>query len=250
MSYRRGIWLYVGGSIAIGAVTVGALNIYRRARAVRTEPWERSRSGEVHGAVEQELLPALTREELSPALAEAIAASARSHRITQPISEDLVQDLAARAEERRPIAGDRRHDVSSLLEPMALAPDSDADSISARPTQDQTPDEESYDALAPDDLGAEWLSRATEAAPLDSMDADLQAEANPPEILLEEGMAVVSEGSLNAASAEGIESAVMADLEEAEDVEYLDVHVDAPAGFEELALEKEARARRIHRRDT
>lgn len=312
MRHRRHLWLYLGGSIAFGAATLGVLSYYRRARVPRAESAEEaSPEAGLSPAETQRLSPGLS-DELPPALAEALAASARSHGLTRPVSEELAFQIASQAEARRPISGDRRHEVSSLATPMALAPDADAmgeelvdpgaieiplgqsaeeridgllsraklpqpdstgaslwkqeeapgvhqtevsisgrsssdDAITARTAQEPAPDEESYDALAPDDLGTEWLSRATESISGDPNGAELGTEASPPEILLEEGMSIVSEGSLNAASAEGIESAVIAQLDERDEAED---SLDDVREFDDPALENEARARRIHRRNT
>lgn len=83
--------------------------------------------------------------------------------------------------------------------------------LTAQPMHEPPLLDDAYDALAPDDLGSEWLARATEASPY-GPEEDF-AEAQPPELLYEVGMAIVSEGSLNAASADALEAAAIADLE-------------------------------------
>lgn len=62
---------------------------------------------------------------------------------------------------------------------------------------------DAYDAVAPDDLATEWLSRATEAAVVEPTDEPLDTEVA--ELLRDAGMSVVSEGTLNSASPDQFE---------------------------------------------
>jgi hypothetical protein len=211
-------------------------------------------------------------------MAESVAASARSHLTHRPFRDEFAQDLAARAARKgSPRSDEDGLDVSSLVAPIALAPDDDtagkplrdldalevplghsADpdldalltdeataalestgsalrtsiaasgvheeltprqkrldaqvSLTARPSDESLANDDAYDAVAPDDLGAEWLNRATEAGTLESRQS--AREAMPPELMLESAMSGISEGSVNAASAERLEGNASAELEE------------------------------------
>jgi hypothetical protein len=74
--------------------------------------------------------------------------------------------------------------------------------------------------VAPDDLGAEWLARATEVSSADTR--GIAPEAQPPDAFIDAGMSVVSEASINAASADEIESKAIADLDE----DYIPLEID------------------------
>ena len=74
---------------------------------------------------------------------------------------------------------------------------------------------DTYDAVAPDELATEWLSRATQGAMLASPGEPLDPEVA--ELLRDAGLSLVSEGSLNFASADQLEAAVGIDLEGTED---------------------------------
>lgn len=74
---------------------------------------------------------------------------------------------------------------------------------------------DAYDAVAPDDLAPEWLSRATESSLAANNDESIDPEVA--DLLREAGMSLVSEGSLNWASPVELERAVRADLEGTED---------------------------------
>lgn len=74
---------------------------------------------------------------------------------------------------------------------------------------------DSYDAVAPDSLASEWLSRATEATVVFPSDQPIDPELA--ELLRDAGMSVVSEGSLNFASPDELEAAVGIDLEGPDD---------------------------------
>ena len=70
---------------------------------------------------------------------------------------------------------------------------------------------EAYDAVAPDELASEWLTRATEAGVIGPTDETLDTELA--ELIRSGDVAVISEGSLRAASAEEVEAAASAQLE-------------------------------------
>jgi hypothetical protein len=70
---------------------------------------------------------------------------------------------------------------------------------------------DAYDAVAPDDLASEWLSRATEAAGVEPTDEPLDMEVA--ELLSDAGMSVVSEGTLNSANPEQLEATASNDLD-------------------------------------
>jgi hypothetical protein len=72
---------------------------------------------------------------------------------------------------------------------------------------------DAYDAVATDDLAAEWLSRATEAGLARNEPLNIEAA----EALRDAAMSVVSEGSLNSASVEQFEAVVAAGLDGLED---------------------------------
>lgn len=101
--------------------------------------------------------------------------------------------------------------------------------LTAQPMHERPLLDDAYDALAPDDLGAEWLARATEAS--SSGPDDDFAEAQPAELLYEVGMAIVSEGSLNAASADELEAQAIADLEGLSESELLEMNEPLSRGI-------------------
>jgi hypothetical protein len=89
--------------------------------------------------------------------------------------------------------------------------------LTARPSDDTLTIDDAYDAVAPDDLGTEWLNRATESAATDPYRS--AREALPPELMLESAMSGVSEGSVNAATADRLEGNASAKLEEDLDID-------------------------------
>lgn len=72
-----------------------------------------------------------------------------------------------------------------------------------------------YDAVTSEELGAEWLTRTSDASLV--ANEDEVADSEVAELLREAGMSVVSEGSVNWASPDELERAVSADLEGTED---------------------------------
>jgi hypothetical protein len=107
-------------------------------------------------------------------------------------------------------ASKRVHGVKSNL--------AEESNYTAMPTAARMVADDAYDAVAPDDLGAEWLTRAAEA----NVDDSMFEEPEPPELFLEAGMAVISEGSINAASAEQLEAEASAALEGTTDEDATD----------------------------
>jgi hypothetical protein len=212
---------------------------------------------------------------------EAIAASARAHRVHRPLSEDLAREIFGQVEERQATPGSQRHEVSSLVGPHALAPSASAvgeelidpgaievplgqsadaqidyelshsklpqpdssgaalhrlepeedlrvdtlplpdpsieEALTARPMKESRAREDAYDAIAPDDLASEWLTRATEASTLPSEDDLLRIDVV--EVLRDTGVSIVSEGSLNAASPEQLEAAALASPDDTDEDE-------------------------------
>lgn len=121
----------------------------------------------------------------------------------------------------------RREDVGTGVQHVSMDPNAYLEAnLTACPNEQAIPTDDAYDAVAPDDLGSEWLTRATEVGSLDSR--SMTPEAEPPEVFLEGGMSVVSEGSLNAANADEIESNAESDLDE----DYLPVDLDELRGKE------------------
>lgn len=100
------------------------------------------------------------------------------------------------------------------------------ENLTARPNQQVMPTDDAYDAVAPDDLGSEWLARATGVSQLESIDTT--SEEQPPEAFLEDAMSVVSEASINAANPDEIESNASSDLDE----DYIPVDLDELRGKE------------------
>lgn len=74
---------------------------------------------------------------------------------------------------------------------------------------------DAYDAVAPDELASEWLSRVTEAPGVASATEPL--DAHVAELLRDEGISIISEGSLNSASPDQLEAAAEGRLDDAED---------------------------------
>jgi hypothetical protein len=88
--------------------------------------------------------------------------------------------------------------------------------LTAQPMQGLLPPDDAYDAVAPDELGSEWLSRATEASPTGY---DPEREVQVGDIFMEAGMSVMSEGSFTASHAEEVEAAVDADMNRSDNEE-------------------------------
>jgi hypothetical protein len=163
------------------------------------------------------------------------------------VSEELARAIASQAPDPQSNPGDRRHEVSSLISPLAIAPDEfaegeelvDAGAVEVPVGQSAEPDidrmlskaklseletsgaalyaSDSYDAVAPEELGSEWLARATEASA--NYTGSPIPETPLPEALLEAGMSVISEASINAASAEQLEADAVRELEGTDDDE-------------------------------
>ena len=105
----------------------------------------------------------------------------------------------------------QREDVGTGARDVAMRYSDDAEAHpTALPNQQALQRDDAYDAVAPDDLGSEWLTRATGTSALDLSGATPEL----PEALLEGGMSVVSEASLNAANADEIESKVSSNLDD------------------------------------
>ncbi|HET9955306.1 MAG TPA: hypothetical protein VFQ61_12415 [Polyangiaceae bacterium] len=81
----------------------------------------------------------------------------------------------------------------------------DLPEITAQPTRNYAPSDDAYDDVSPEDLGAEYLLRATQGATAPH-EADLAAL--PPELYQEEGLSVVSEESISTAQADVMEEDV------------------------------------------
>jgi hypothetical protein len=92
--------------------------------------------------------------------------------------------------------------VASLLSPAEFPgmfeqknPTIDEGELTARPMSGLLPPDDAYDAVAPDELGSEWLARATEAG-LGGYDSE--REVRLADVFIDSGMSVVSEGSFSA----------------------------------------------------
>jgi hypothetical protein len=83
-------------------------------------------------------------------------------------------------------------------------PPLDEGELTAQPSKATLLPDDAYDAVAPDDLGSEWLTRATETSTMPAEDELLPTDIAV--ILEEAGMSVVSQGTLDAASAEQLEA--------------------------------------------
>jgi hypothetical protein len=239
--------LYVAGGAALGLVAFGAAR-QRRLRLAHVAESEGAERNRLAGDVSDVPTP----------VQEALAASARVHGLTHPLSEELTHDIFGRAAERRPTPGNERHELSSLIGPGAIAPDeasageeladpgavevpigqsaepdidrelshskllqpdsSGAALFTAQPTAEAPALDEAYDAVAPDDLGAEWLTRATQGSSLgtdsDALETDLARDA---------GLSVMSQGSLEAASAEELEAIAASELEAVSEEDLVDL---------------------------
>ncbi|MGC4066779.1 MAG: hypothetical protein QM784_19510 [Polyangiaceae bacterium] len=64
--------------------------------------------------------------------------------------------------------------VHEAITPRQKRIDDEA-ALTARPSDDNVPNDDAYDAVAPDDLGSEWLNRATEAATVESRQSSREA---------------------------------------------------------------------------
>lgn len=225
MTHRKTVvpWLYVAGGAALGLVALGTATRQRRRLArVATGESEAADRSRLAGDVSDIPIP----------VQEALAASARVHGLDHPLSEELTRDIFGQAVERRPVAGNERHEVSSLVGPRAIAPDERAvgEELADEPsadgdftvqlTQGTRPRDEAYDAIAPEDLGSEWLTRATEGSATAEDEAPLLDTA---EALRNAGLSVVSQESLEAASADELEAAATTELEGATDEELLEL---------------------------
>ena len=116
----------------------------------------------------------------------------------------LIQpDSSGASLQRSDFEGDARVDTLPMLD------EPDETTLTARPTKESRPPEDAYDAVAPDDLASEWLSRATEASTLPSEDDLLRVDMI--EVLQGSDMSMVGQGSMNAASPEQLEAAALAD---------------------------------------
>lgn len=280
----RGLYVTVGA--ALGALAIRAIAARRQQQGgVDDAPLAHTPPAETPSAESAD-----DDMDVPTPLREALEGSKRAHLASQPVPDPTAQEIALRAEDRRPIPGDHRQEVSSLVAPHALAPEQDAmgeelldpgaievpmgqsadaeidthlsraklpqadstgaslqredvgtgvqevsvslyggdanENVTARPNEQAPQRDDAYDAVAPDELGSEWLTRATEVGSLDSSGTAL--EAQPPELFLEDGMSVVSEGSLNAANADEINSDASSDLGD----DYVPVDLDELRGKE------------------
>jgi hypothetical protein len=273
----RGLYVTVG--VALGAIAIRAIAARKRSGAQDPPPAETSVSDEY---------------DVPTPLREALEGSRRVQLASQAVSRDTAHEMALRAEGRRPIPGDHRQEVSSLVGPHALAPERDAigeelvdpgaievpigqsadaeidtqlsrtklpqadstgaslqredvgtgvqevstslyggdtsENLTARPNQQLIPTDDAYDAVAPDDLGTEWLTRATEASSLDSTGA--APDAQPPELFFEDGMSVVSEASLNVADVDDEVGDIESDAGSSLEDDYLPADLDELRGKE------------------
>jgi hypothetical protein len=76
--------------------------------------------------------------------------------------DDLEDDFAAAADARRDI-GEEPLDLDTASDPRDVDPDDGAETVHA--DEHLARPEENYDAIDSDDLGTEWLFRATQSAP-------------------------------------------------------------------------------------
>jgi hypothetical protein len=126
-----------------------------------------------------------------------------------PISEHAAsqhsgENVSPQEDGQSPLTQRRAFDQEALDEELEVALNGRAPMIG-----------DAYDAVAPDELATEWLSRATQGAMLPSPGEPLDPEVA--ELLRDAGLSLVSEGSLNFASPDQLEAAVGIDLEGTED---------------------------------
>lgn len=175
-------WLYVAGGAAIGLVAFRAASTLKQRR--------RGREPE----------PVVDR-----------AAAPLSDKV-RPVADLPPQGLSGAALQES-------GEIAAYEAPHAIVEELVDDELELALSGDTASPGEAYDAVAPDDLGSEWLTRATEASAGRSVAAPLALEIA--ELFRDAGMSVVSEGSLNAASAEQIESAASEELDVVDDQKAL-----------------------------
>jgi hypothetical protein len=178
-------WLFAAGGVVLGLVGLRAFSTMTR----------RTRAGVADASGDSE-----TRDPAPTRAPDSAPAPSSEHAAAQHSGENVSPTEDGQSPQMQPRAFSRE----AYDEELEVALNGSAPIIG-----------DAYDAVAPDELATEWLSRATQGAMLASPGEPLDPEVA--ELLRDAGLSLVSEGSLNFASPDELEAAVGIDLEGTED---------------------------------
>lgn len=207
VTYRKTAapWLYVAGGAALGLVALGAAARRNRRTLSRDAATSANDEGGATLAGDVSNVPKPVQE--------AIAASAHARGVNRPLSEDLIQEIFGHVAHAQAAPGNDELSDPKTVEVLFDGASDEQDLTARRSDEARLPDD-AYDAVAPDDLASEWLTRAIESSPPPSGE---RLNPESAELLRDAGMSVVSQGSLDASSADQLEAVAIAELEGLDD---------------------------------